>query len=86
MYYNFIWINVIDKLLHFRIPDIGNSAVWSPVSKNPIDPLKLIKITQNQTFEPKEQPDPGNHTFWSTLPLTEFSAANLLKNIDHTEL
>lgn len=70
----------------FRIPDIGNSTVWSPVSKNADDPLKLIKITQNQTFEPQELSDPGNYTFWSTLPLTEFSAFNLAENIKHTEL
>lgn len=74
------------QIICFRIPDIGSSAVWSPVSKNPADPLKLIKITQNQTFEPQEQSDPGNHAFWSSLPLTEFTVFNSAENIKHTEL
>lgn len=58
----------------FSVPDLGGSTVWSPVSKNLADPLRLIKITQAQTFDPQEVSDPGNHTFWSTLPLTEFPA------------
>jgi len=57
------------------------------VSKNPSDPLKLIKITQNQTFEPQEYTNPGNYKFWSTLPLTEFPAAvNPSETINHNEL
>lgn len=70
----------------FRTPDVGSPTVWSPVSKNADDPLKLMKITQNQTFEPQEQSNPGNYTFWSTLGLTEFSAFNSEENIKHTEL
>lgn len=73
--------------LCFRVPEVGNSAVWSPVSKNPSDPLKLIKITQNQTVEQQEYPNPGNYDFWSTLPLTEFPAAvNPSETITHNEL
>ncbi|VVC27653.1 Hypothetical protein CINCED_3A014226 [Cinara cedri] len=81
-----VMVNIWSSFSKTGIPDIGNSVVWSPLSKNPADPLNLIKITQNQTFEPQEQSDPGNHTFWSTMPLTEFSYTNIWKNIDHTEL
>lgn len=69
------------------VPDIGSSVVWSPVSKNPSDPLKLIKITQNQTFEQQEYSNPGNYNFWSTLPLTEFPATvKPSKTINRDEL
>jgi carboxylesterase type B len=81
-----IMVNMWLSFAKTGTPDVSNSTIWSPVSKNPTDPLKLIKITQNQTFEPQEQSDPGNHTFWSTLPLTEFSAANLLKTTSRIEL
>lgn len=77
-----------NKLMYccFRTPDVGSTTVWSPVSKNADDPLKLIKITQNQSFELQELSDPGNHTFWSTLGLTEFSAINSEESVKHTEL
>ncbi|KAF0769982.1 esterase E4-like [Aphis craccivora] len=81
-----IMVKIWSSFAKTGVPDIGNSTVWSPVSKNPTDPLKLIKITQNQTLEPQEYLNPGNHTFWSTLPLTEFPGVNLPENIKHTEL
>ncbi|VVC27649.1 Hypothetical protein CINCED_3A001615 [Cinara cedri] len=81
-----IMVNIWTSFAKTGIPELGNSTVWTPVSKNLADPLKLIKITQNQTFELQEQSDPGNHTFWSTLPLTEFSVTSLSENLNHTEL
>lgn len=76
------------NVIHFRIPDLGNnSTVWSPVSKNPTDPLRLVKITQGQTVESLELSDPGNHTFWATLPLTEFfTTVNLPTDVNRVEL
>lgn len=68
------------------MPDIGNTTTWLPVSKNPTDPLRFIKITQNQTFEPKEQSNHGNYSFWSSLPLTEFYETNSAQDITHAEL
>ncbi|XP_003247261.1 esterase E4 isoform X1 [Acyrthosiphon pisum] len=68
-----VMVNMWSSFVKTGVPDVGSSVVWSPVSKNPSDPLKLIKITQNQTFEQQEYSNPGNHNFWSTLPLTEFS-------------
>ncbi|KAE9536014.1 hypothetical protein AGLY_007915 [Aphis glycines] len=81
-----IMVKIWSSFAKTGVPDVGNSTVWSPVSKNPTDPLKLIKITQNQTLEPQEYLNPGNHIFWSTLPLTEFPGVNLPENIKHTEL
>ncbi|XP_025194118.1 esterase E4-like [Melanaphis sacchari] len=81
-----VMVNMWSSFAKTGIPDVGNSTIWSPVSKNPSDPLKLIKITQNQTLEPQEYSNPGNHTFWSTLPLTEFQGVNLPEKISHTEL
>lgn len=56
----------------FRAPHIGKKEIWMPVSKNPKDPLRFVKITQEQTFEPTEQLNHGNYLFWKSLPLTEF--------------
>lgn len=70
----------------FSIPDIGKSVTWLPVSKDPSDPLRFIKITQNQTFEAKEVSDHGNYAFWSSFPLNEFYKTNMLTDINHTEL
>lgn len=71
----------------FRVPNIGSSNNWLPVSKNPTDPFRYIKITQNQIFEPREDSNHGNYAFWSSLPLTEyFSKINVSKDINHTEL
>ncbi|XP_025411215.1 esterase E4-like [Sipha flava] len=82
-----VMVNMWTSFVKTGVPDLGSSVVWSPVSKNPDDPLKLIKITQAQTFEPQELADPGNHTFWSTLPLTEFTADGLLGNrVNRVEL
>ncbi|XP_029347509.1 esterase E4 [Acyrthosiphon pisum] len=69
-----VMVNMWSSFVKTGVPDVGSSAVWSPVSKNPSDPLKLIKITQNQTFEQQEYSNPGNHNFWSTLPITEYHA------------
>jgi len=71
--------------LFFRAPDIGNSKIWLPVSKNPVDPFRFIKITQQQTFEAREQSNHRNYEFWSSLPLTEFYEVNMLEDIK-TEL
>lgn len=71
--------------LFFREPDIGNSEIWLPVSKKPVDPFRFIKITQQQTFEAKEQLNHRNYEFWSSLPLTEFHEVNIPEDIK-TEL
>jgi len=68
------------------IPVIDNTKTWLPVSKNPKDPFRYIKITQHQTFEPKEDLNHGNYEFWSSLPLNEFYETNIPKNIKHSEL
>lgn len=70
----------------FRVPDIGSSATWPPVSNNPADPLKYIKIMDDQIFEPREESDHGNYKFWSSLPLTEFYGPSTPEDIKHTEL
>jgi len=64
-------------LHYFRVPDIGNPEIWLPVSKYPSDPFRFIQITQQQTFEAKEQLNHRNYAFWSNLPLTEFSEVNV---------
>lgn len=71
---------------YFRVPDIGNTSTWLPVSKSTADPLRYIKITQDQIFEPREQLDHGNYEFWSSLPLTEFYSINMSEEINHIEL
>lgn len=62
--------------LLFRALSIGNLEVWLPVSKNPADPFRFTKITQQQTFEAREQSNHRNYAFWSSLPLTEFYEVN----------
>lgn len=60
---------------------------WQPVSKNPADPLRFLKITQNQTFKVEENSNHGNYVFWKSLPLTEFyNTYNISSDINHTEL
>jgi len=59
--------------------------VWLPVSKNPADSFRFIKITQQQTFEAREQSNHRNYEFWSSLPLKEFYGDNVSEDIK-TEL
>uniref|UniRef100_A0A2S2QZ43 Carboxylic ester hydrolase n=1 Tax=Sipha flava TaxID=143950 RepID=A0A2S2QZ43_9HEMI len=67
-------------------PYIGDKVNWLPVSKNFRDPLRYIKITQNQTFEVKEQQNHGNLLFWNSLPLNEFDLINMKEDRRHIEL
>ncbi|XP_050548741.1 esterase E4-like [Daktulosphaira vitifoliae] len=70
-----IMVNVWSSFIKTGNPNINNTTSWLPVSKNPADPLKLVKITQNQTFEPMELPNLGNSAFWRSLPLSDFPIA-----------
>ncbi|CAI6344725.1 unnamed protein product [Macrosiphum euphorbiae] len=70
-------VNIWSTFIQNGVPDIGNSEIWSPVSKNPADPLRYIKITQQQTFEAREHSNHGNFEFWSRLPLTEYYNINV---------
>ncbi|XP_060868814.1 esterase E4-like [Metopolophium dirhodum] len=72
-------VNIWATFIKNGAPDIGNSEIWLPVSKNPADPFRFVKITQQQTFESREQSNHRNYTFWSSLPLTEFYEVNILK-------
>jgi len=72
-------------LYFYSAPDIGNSKIWSPVSKNPADPFRFIKINQQQTFEAREHSNYRNYEFWSRLPLKEFYNRNVPENVK-TEL
>ncbi|XP_022167437.1 esterase E4-like [Myzus persicae] len=78
-------VNIWATFIKFGVPAIGNSEIWLPVSKNPADPLRFTKITQQQTFEAREQSNHGNYAFWSSLPLTEFFEFNVPEDIK-TEL
>ncbi|CAI6350717.1 unnamed protein product [Macrosiphum euphorbiae] len=78
-------VNIWSTFIKNGVPDIGNSEIWSPVSKNPADPLRFIKITQQQTFEAREHSNHGNFEFWSRLPLTEFYNINVPEDVK-TEL
>lgn len=64
---------------------MGDSEMWLPVSKNPADPFRFIKITQQQTFELREKLNHRNYAFWSSLPLTEFYDVDVPKDLK-TEL
>lgn len=69
------------------MPDTDNSSIWLPVSKRSTDTFRYIKITQNQTVEPREDSNHGNYAFWSSLPLTEFYETNKIpENPKHYEL
>ncbi|XP_026808622.1 esterase E4-like [Rhopalosiphum maidis] len=70
-------VNIWSTFIKNGVPDIGNSKIWLPVSKNPTDPFRFIKITQQQTFEIEERSNHGNYAFWSSLPLTEFNEVNV---------
>lgn len=71
----------------YRVPNIESTVTWLPVSQNPTDPFRYLKITQNQTFEVEEHSNHGNYNFWKSLPLTEFyNTENVSDNINHTEL
>ncbi|CAH1711822.1 esterase E4-like isoform X1 [Aphis gossypii] len=75
-------VNIWSTFIKNGVPNIGNnSEIWLPVSKNPTDPFRFIQITQQQTFEAKEQSNHGNYAFWSNLPLTEFSEVNVPEDI-----
>ncbi|CAI6376484.1 unnamed protein product [Macrosiphum euphorbiae] len=78
-------VNIWSTFIKNGVPDIRNSEIWSPVSKNPADPLRYIKITQQQTFEAREHSNHGNFEFWSRLPLTEFFNINVPDDVK-TEL
>lgn len=69
-----------------RKPNIGNKVNWLPVSKNFRDPLRYIKITQNQTFEVKEQQNYRNLLFWNSLPLIEFDFIKIREDKRFIEL
>ncbi|VVC28330.1 Hypothetical protein CINCED_3A016091 [Cinara cedri] len=79
-------VNIWASFIKTGVPDIGNSTTWLPVSKNSADPFKYIEITQDQTFEFKEESNYGNYEFWSSLPLTEFNEIRISNDINHTEL
>ncbi|CAI6374089.1 unnamed protein product [Macrosiphum euphorbiae] len=78
-------VNIWATFIKNGAPDIGNSEIWLPVSKNPVDPFRFIKITQQQTFEARAQSNHRNYAFWSSLPLTEFDDVNVPEDIK-TEL
>ncbi|XP_025192338.1 esterase E4-like isoform X2 [Melanaphis sacchari] len=70
-------VNIWSTFIKNGAPDIGSSKIWLPVSKNPTDPFRFIRITQQQTFEVEEQSNHRNYAFWSNLPLTEFNEVNV---------
>jgi len=78
--------NIWGSFIKNGVPYIGYSETWLPVSKNNADPFRYLKITQNQTFELKEDSNYGNYEFWSSLPLNEFYETNIPENNNHIEL
>ncbi|KAL4132765.1 hypothetical protein QTP88_009866 [Uroleucon formosanum] len=60
-YLQFVINNV--SFTFYIAPGIGNSEIWLPVSKNLSDPFRFVKITQQQTFEAKEQSNHRNYAF-----------------------
>lgn len=78
-------VNIWATFIKSGVPDTENSEIWLPVSKNLADPFRFTKITQQQTFEAREQSNHGNYEFWSSLPLNEFFEFNVAVDIK-TEL